>query len=166
LYVFLNPCVARTHCTPKTYGTRFIGNDWCYRLPFVLPIIPAILMFIAIFFLPFSPRWLSGKGRDQEALEVLCFLRRLSPTDPRVQAEWITIRAEAVHNREALLMRHPSFKGSEGLVSEMKLESHAWIDMFRSNVIRRTMIGISIMFFQQFVGINAVSFFPCELWLN
>jgi MFS family permease len=141
----------------KTYGTRFIGNDWCYRLPFLLPILPAIMMFVFIFYLPFSPRWLAGKGRDQEALEVLCFLRRLPASDPRIQAEWITIRAEAVHNREALLMRHPGFKGSKGFVSDMKLEGHAWIDMFRSNVIRRTMIGIGIMFFQQFVGINAVS---------
>lgn len=119
--------------------------------------VPAIPMFIALFYLPFSPRWLAGKGRDQEALETLCFLRRLPVSDPRVQAEWITIRAEAVHNRESLVARHPNLKGRKGFTADAKLEALGWIDMFKPNVIRRTMIGISIMFFQQFVGINAVS---------
>ena len=114
-------------------------------------------MFVALFYLPFSPRWLAGKGRDQEALEVLCFLRRLPLSDPRVQAEWITIRAEAVHNRESLVARHPNLKGRKGFKADAELECFAWIDMFKKNVIRRTMIGIGIMFFQQFVGINAVS---------
>lgn len=113
-------------------------------------------MFVFLFFLPFSPRWLAGKGRDQEALEVLCFLRRLPVSDPRVQAEWITIRAEAVHNRESLVARHPTLKGRKGFKVDTELEGLAWIDMFKPNVIRRTMIGIGIMFFQQFVGINAV----------
>lgn len=117
-------------------------------------------MFIFLFYLPFSPRWLAGKGRDQEALEVLCFLRRLPVSDPRVQAEWITIRAEAVHNHESLVARHPNLKGKKGFANDMKLEGLAWIDMFKPNVIRRTMIGIGIMFFQQFVGINAVSHTP------
>jgi hypothetical protein len=41
--------------------------------------------------------------------------------------------------------------------SELKLEAASWADMFRPKLIRQTMIGIMLMFFQQFVGINAVS---------
>lgn len=41
--------------------------------------------------------------------------------------------------------------------SEFKLELASWVDMFRVGSIRQTMIGILLMFFQQFVGINAVS---------
>lgn len=41
--------------------------------------------------------------------------------------------------------------------SELKLELASWVDMFKAGSIRQTMIGILLMFFQQFVGINAVS---------
>lgn len=41
--------------------------------------------------------------------------------------------------------------------SELKLELANWVDMFKAGSIRQTMIGILLMFFQQFVGINAVS---------
>ena len=34
---------------------------------------------------------------------------------------------------------------------------HAWIDMFKPNIIARTMIGVMLMVFQQLQGINAVS---------
>lgn len=147
-----------------TYGTRFIENEWCYRLPFFLPIVPAIPFTLILWYLPFSPRWLAGKGRDKEAFDTLCYLRRMPADDPRVQAEWITIRAEAVHSREALVRRHPKMSGETGFVPELKLEGMAWIDMFKKNVIRRTMIGIAIMFFQQFVGINALIYYSPTLF--
>lgn len=91
-----------------------------------------------------------------EALESLSRLRSLPKEDPRVQAEWITIRAEAIHNREVLVAAHPSLQGLDWR-SELKLEAASWADMFRPKLIRQTMIGIMLMFFQQFVGINAVS---------
>lgn len=106
--------------------------------------------------LPYSPRWLALRGRDKECLESLCRLRELPDTDPRVQAEWINIRAEAIRNREVLVKAHPDMT-DQSTKSELKLELASWADMFRSGVIRQTMIGILLMFFQQFVGINAVS---------
>jgi hypothetical protein len=96
-----------------------------------------------LYFLPFSPRWLAAKGRDQEAFDILCYIRKLPPTDPRVQAEWITIRAEASHDRDAAVRRHPKMSGAVGFFPELKLEALSWVDMFRKAVIRRTMIGIA-----------------------
>lgn len=86
----------------------------------------------------------------------MCRLRQLPDTDPRVQAEWITIRAEAIRNREVLVRAHPSM-ADQSTKSELKLELASWVDMFKAGSIRQTMIGILLMFFQQFVGINAVS---------
>jgi hypothetical protein len=53
------------------------------------------------------------------------------------------------------LERHPDIQG-DGLGPEIKREIASWVDMFKPAVIRRTHIGIGLMFFQQFVGINAV----------
>jgi hypothetical protein len=76
-------------------------------------------------------------------------------TDPRVQAEWLNIRAEACHNREVLVASHPDKLG-EGFAQQLKLEVASWLDMLKPGIRRRTMIGVVMMFFQQFVGINAV----------
>lgn len=128
----------------QTYGTRTVTNDWCYRLPFFLQMVPGFFLAVIIFFLPYSPRWLAGRGRDEECLRVLCRVRQLPPTDPRVQAEWIQIRAEATHNAEALIERHPTLVG-DGFKMEFKRECASWIDMFKPAVIRRTFIGITLM---------------------
>lgn len=83
-------------------------------------------------------------------------LRRLPSTDPRLQAEWISIRAEAIQNREVIINDHPSLQGDD-FMSELRLEVASWIDMFRPKLIKRTIIGPILMLFQQFQGVNAVS---------
>ena len=42
---------------------------------FGLAVIPAVIRFVAFFFLPESPRWLVGKGRVEAARAVLKKLR-------------------------------------------------------------------------------------------
>jgi hypothetical protein len=42
-------------------------------------------------------------------------------------------------------------------MDELKLEYHSWVDMFKPGILPRTLIGVGLMFFQQFQGINAVS---------
>jgi hypothetical protein len=115
-----------------------------------------LVLAVTLWNLPYSPRWLVQVGRDREALDNLVRLRGLPDTDPRIQAEWIVIRSEAIQSREVVVLAHPSLQG-DSLVNEIKLEAVAWVDMFRSKIIKRTMIGIMLMVFQQFQGINAVS---------
>lgn len=83
-------------------------NDWGFRLPFLIQMAPCILLGIGLWKLPYSPRWLAGAGRDADCLAALMRLRRLPSTDPRLQAEWISIRAEAIQNREVIIKDHPS----------------------------------------------------------
>lgn len=101
---------------------------------------PIIVLAGLLFFLPYSPRWLVQVGRDRDALESLVRLRRLPATSSVVQAEWISIRAEAVRNRDVLVAAHPTLVGDD-LKSVLKLEVASWVDMFRPGVINRTMIG-------------------------
>jgi hypothetical protein len=125
-------------------------------LPFTIQIIPVFALGIGLYKLPYSPRWLVQVGRDADALQSLCDLRVLSKDDPRIQAEWITIRAEAIRSREVVVLKHPSLQGGS-FGSELKLEIIAWADMFSPAIIKRTMVGVMLMIFQQFQGINAVS---------
>lgn len=143
-----------------TYGTRYMAGEWSWRLPFLLQMIPGFILAGGIIFLPFSPRWLSSKGRDDEALNVLAKLRGLPTTDSRVHREWCEIRAEVAFTQEVNRERHPTLQdGSRA--SGFKLEVASWLDCFRHGCWKRTVVGVGLMFMQQFVGINAVS--TCSL---
>ena len=141
-----------------TYGTRYMAGEWAWRLPFLLQLIPGFVLGAGMLFLPFSPRWLVSKGRDGEALEALRRLRRLPTTDPRVHLEWYDIRAEIAFHKESSALRHPDLQDGS-TISQTKLELASWTDCFRRGCWRRTHIGIGIMFFQQFVGINALIYY-------
>nr|KIR44859.1 sugar transporter [Cryptococcus bacillisporus CA1280] len=142
-----------------TYATRHILGSWSFRLPFTVQVVPCIALGIGLWLLPYSPRWLATVGRDQDALNALIRLRRLPSSDPRLQAEWITIRAEAIQQREVVITSHPHLQGGSGFVQDFKLEMHAWFDMFKPNIIARTMIGVMLMVFQQLQGINALIYY-------
>ncbi|OCF61357.1 monosaccharide transporter [Kwoniella mangroviensis CBS 10435] len=146
-----------------TYATRHIDSDWSFRIPFTVQMAPCVLLAAALWKLPYSPRWLAFKGRDEESLQSLMTLRRLPASDPRVQAEWIAIRAEAVRNREVAVSAHPQYQG-DSFSSQLKLEAATWADMFRPKFFRKTQIGIMLMFLQQFVGVNALIYYSPTLF--
>lgn len=131
-----------------TYGTRSIAGEWAWRLPFLLQMIPGVVLGVGILFLPFSPRWLVSKGRDQEALTSLAKLRQLPTSDPRVRREWMDIRAEAVFHQKISTARHPQIQ-DRSVASRIKLEIASWADCFKPGCWRRTHVGVGLMFFQQ-----------------
>lgn len=149
-----------------TFGTRFMSSEWSFRLPFLLQILPAIFLGSAIFLLPFSPRWLAQKGRDDEVLASLSKLRQVPPSDPRVQAEWLEIRAEADFYREVQEKRHPGLvaRADNSFLPAVELAMAGFADCFKNGYVKRTMVGIMLMFFQQFVGINALIYYSPSLF--
>lgn len=146
-----------------TYGTRFIASEWSWRLPFLLQMLPGFILGIGIIFLPFSPRWLCAQNRDEEALEVLGKLRRLPTTDSRVFQEWCEIRAEVAFNQKVSREKHPKLQAPTR-VNRTKLELALWADCFKHGCWKRTVVGVGIMFFQQFVGINALIYYSPSLF--
>lgn len=53
------------------------SNAWL--IPFAVQLIPAGLLLVGAFFIPETPRWLFSKGRRQEAMKNLCWIRNLAP---------------------------------------------------------------------------------------
>ena len=122
-----------------TYGTQFMTGEWSWRLPFLLQMVPGLVLGLGILFLPFDA------GRS------LSKLRQLDITDGRVQQEWIDIRAEVAFHKEVSALRHPNLQ-DRSTVSRIKLEVVSWTDCFKRGCWRRTHVGVGLMFFQQFVG--------------
>jgi hypothetical protein len=54
-----------------SYGTSGINGTAAFIIPWGLQMIPAILLFVFLLFLPESPRWLARQDRWEEAREVL-----------------------------------------------------------------------------------------------
>lgn len=74
------------------YGMNFISPtssiaSVAWRLPIACQIIFALVVSVIIFGVPESPRYLYQKGRNEEALQVLCDIHDALPSDPKVQKE-------------------------------------------------------------------------------
>jgi hypothetical protein len=131
-----------------TYGTRYMAGDWSWRLPFLIQMLPAICLGAGVPFLPYTPRWLCQKGRDEQALKTLAKLRQVSEEDPRVQQEWYEIRSEVAYRAEIEREKYPQLQ--DGTVkSRLLLQANNWADCWRGTAWRRTQVGVGLMFFQQ-----------------
>lgn len=134
-----------------TYGTQYIKSEWSWQLPFLIQIIPGLILGAGAFLLPFSPRWLASKGRKDEALVNLAKLRQLPTSDRRVRQEWIDIIAETTFQKEIVAERHPNLV-MKTKTNRFKLELASWADCFKPGCWKRTHIGAGLMFFQQVCG--------------
>lgn len=147
-----------------TYGTMNMPSSWSWQLPFLLQIVPGVILGFGAVFLPFSPRWLASKGREEEALQTLAKLRRLPDTDARVRLEWMHILTESRFQSDVLAERHPQLVNRDDTGSKIKLEIVSWLDCFKAGCWRRTLVGAGLMFFQQFLGINALIYYSPTLF--
>ncbi|KAF4459331.1 Sugar inositol transporter [Fusarium albosuccineum] len=146
-----------------TYATRHIQSHWSWRLPFLLQMIPAVILAAGIFILPYSPRWLSQQGRDEEDLQTLAKIRQLPATDNRVMREWCEIRAEVAYRKEVTEKKHPKLL-QPGLGNAIKLQVSLYADCWKMPIYKRTQVAVGLMFFQQFVGINALIYYSPTLF--
>jgi hypothetical protein len=110
--------------------------------------VPALILAAGIPFLPYSPRWLAARGRDEQSLAALAKLRNLPPTDERVLHEWCDILSEAAYRKELSAERYPKLQ-NESYSSRIKLHALNYIDCFRRGCWKRTHVGIGLMFFQR-----------------
>src|SRR5690242_5483747 len=142
------------------YGSNYIGgtgdgqSDMAWRLPMIVQGIPAIILCIGLFFMPFSPRLLVNKGKDEEALKTISYLRGLPQDHFLVQVEYLEIRADYEFEKAVFNKRFPSLSASTGN-SVWRRELAQYSNMFRSrDAFKRVALASLVMFFQQWSGID------------
>ncbi|POY75595.1 hypothetical protein BMF94_1217 [Rhodotorula taiwanensis] len=141
-----NPTFDAYHDVPAGGCTGQSQAAW--RIPVGIQILPAIILGVALFWMPYSPRWLVEKGRDDEAKTTLSYLRHASTDSPEVVTEFLEIKADFLIQRELRLI---ATAGKGGL--RAALQPYLDLVTSRSN-FHRLYIGCTTMFFQQFIGCN------------
>lgn len=116
------------------------GNVSCWRPMFYVGVIPALILLIGMAFMPESPRWLISRGRDEEGRVVLS---RIEGADV-MEESYATIKKELEKSDE----NKSSFK-----------------ELMKPWLRNALIIGVGIMFFQQFVGINTVIYYSPKIFL-
>ena len=124
-----------------------------WRLPLCLQTVPALVLLISAPFLPFSPRWLLSKGREEECRATLARLRGLPLNDKIVETEFLEIKASLTFDERTAQELHPGKKGF--VLSLLKVQ----MLFTNKGLFRRLATGCILMFFQQFTGINAIIYY-------
>ncbi|WP_370513456.1 sugar porter family MFS transporter [Bombella sp. ESL0385] len=98
---------------------------------------PAVLFFVGVLFLPYSPHWLVMKGRHKEARRILLDLRN-DPLEAAKEIQAIRAQLETKQEGFSLLKRNKNFR-------------------------RSVLLGIVLQAMQQLAGINIVMFYAPKI---
>ncbi|KAJ5124207.1 Major facilitator superfamily domain general substrate transporter [Penicillium bovifimosum] len=128
-------------------------SEASWRLPLALQIVPAVILGIGMLFFPDSPRWLLMKERDDESLNALSRLRRQSRDSPVLLNEYLEIKASIMLENSFARDNFPNLSG-------YKLHATQYMSLLTNWAhFKRLSIGCIVMFFQQFMGCNAMIYY-------
>lgn len=116
-----------------------------WRIPVGLQLIFGGFMFIGLWFLKESPRWLMKQGRYEEATASLAYMRLEDPNDPEIVKEIAEIRAAIEEELNA----------TEGV---------RWRECLTPGNRMRFFTGFCIMFWQQFSGTNSIGYYAPQIF--
>ncbi len=111
-----------------------VETGWRYML--ASGVLPALLFFLLLFFVPESPRWLTAKGRREEALAILTKVNGLE-------------QAPLVYNE---------------IMETVQQETGTLKELFRPGLRMAMGVGVILALFSQITGINAIIYYAPEIF--
>lgn len=129
-----------------------IKGDAMWIVPLALQALPAVLLFVGMFFCNESPRWLAKQDRWDEAKNVLSTVRALPPDHPYVAEEFQDIVVQLERERELI--------GGAGF---WNLQKEMWTIPGNR---KRAIISILLMICQQMTGVNAINYYAPQIFKN
>ena len=124
----------------NTSGDSFLKDETVWRWMLGLEILPAVLYFILMFFVPNSPRWLFLKQREDEARIILNDLHGIEKA--KVEAQSIKDNIEKQSNKQKVTLK------------ELVIPPLRYIFL----------VGLILGILQQITGINAIYFYATSIF--
>lgn len=124
----------------NSLDSLFLSDENVWRWMLGVELIPAILYFILLFFVPKSPRWLYLKGKFNEAKEVLVKIHGNESGEKEIESIEININSDK--NK-----------------SKLKIK-----DLLKPSLRFILVVGLIVGVLQQITGINAVYFYATSIF--
>ncbi|KAF2175993.1 general substrate transporter [Zopfia rhizophila CBS 207.26] len=128
------------------FGCSYASSDFQWRFLLAFQCVPALIILGGIFFLPYSPRWLLEKDRDEEAYAVLKRLHGNVGNDDSF------LRAEFAQMRDQLRF-------------EKSVTKISWHEIFtKPSNRKRLVLAVLVQVFTQLSGINVINYYQTDLY--
>jgi len=109
----------------------FLSSTGNWRMMFISAVFPSVVLLVALFFLPESPRWLASRGRLDAARAVLSSI--YGPVDTELaMAQFVNV---------------------------IQADKLNLLDLFRRRFRKPLVAGIGLAIFQQITGINTIIYY-------
>ncbi|KAF5946190.1 hypothetical protein HYC85_016418 [Camellia sinensis] len=119
----------------------FIGNIFTWRTLAIFGMIPCLVQFLGLFFIPESPRWLAKIGREKELEDTI---RRLRGKNVDIYAEVAMIK--------------------EYTKTFQQLSTANILTLFERRYAHPLIIGVGLMLLQQFGGANGILYYASSIF--
>ncbi|KAA8545060.1 hypothetical protein F0562_019841 [Nyssa sinensis] len=120
-----------------------VGIVITWRNLALIGIIPCLLQFLGLFFIPESPRWLAKIGRWVDCEAALQCLRGKSAN--------ISEEAAEIRDYTETLQR----------LSEARI-----VDLFQQQYAHSLIVGVGLMVLQQFGGVNGIAYYASSIFIS
>lgn len=131
------------HISPK--------DDAQWRIPVAFQLVPGVLLGLLMIFQPEAPRWSIAKGKREQGIRDLCYLRNLPENHEYVQFE--------INQIEEQLEEEKAQGKGNSFFSKVK-------ETLGPQNRQRLAIGLGMMLFQNLSGINALNYYSATLISN
>ncbi|RPA96726.1 general substrate transporter [Choiromyces venosus 120613-1] len=135
------------------YGTNYIGGtgqgqkDTAWVLPLALQFVPAVILGVGIFPMPFSPRRLAHRDCEEQAIDVLASLRGLTWDRELIDLGFLEIQSRGMFEKRTEAEKFPHLKRTDTW-SYIKLEALSFASLFQTwSVFCRVMVSTVILYY-------------------
>lgn len=127
-----------------SYGCSYLSGTNAFRVPWGIQMLPAVLLYLGLIFLPESPRWLAKHDKWERCHEVLTLVHgKGDPNAPFVQLELSEIKTMV------------EFERNNADVS--------YLELFKPQMLNRLHIGIFTQVWSQLTGMNVMMYVLIEI---